>query len=54
MRLKEQYNYRITPSRKGEWSVYDLRLQTLVAVFDSPLAAADWAREQLIKQGKKS
>ena len=53
MRLKEQYDYRIKPTRNGQWAVYDLRLQTLVAVFDSPLGAAAWAREQLIKRSKK-
>jgi hypothetical protein len=54
MRLKQKCDYRITSARGGKWEVYDLRLRTLVAVFDSPLDAAEWARERLIAKAERT
>lgn len=52
MRMKEQFDYRIRPIGQGRWAVYEYRTDKLVRAFDSPLEAAQWAREVLIKRSE--
>jgi hypothetical protein len=52
--MKDKYDYRITPVGGGRWAVYDYRSNTELEVFDSPIAAATWARERLIAKAERA
>jgi hypothetical protein len=54
MRIKEQFAYRIRPIGDGRWAVYDYKSNTELEVFDSPIIAAEWARERLIAKAERS